>query len=142
MTAAFLTHVAHVGDADDQDRAHEARESLAAMLAWTTASVMSRAETRAFSLASSAPADSWRGPAGALTQGGAAAGEAPGPNGRLVAEVKTEALGAIRLVVERTSSGVSVVIGVRQAASLELAESHRAALEQALVGSRTSRATA
>lgn len=136
MTAAFLTQVAHVGDRDDQDQAHEARESLAAMLAWMTASIVSRSDARSFSFGSSgssATAESWRGPAGGLTQTSAAPGDAAPSDGRVVAEVKTEALGAIRLVVERTSSGVSVVIGVRQAASFDLAESHRAALEQALV---------
>ena len=137
MTSPSLAQLAHVGSRDERAHVEDARDSLAATLAWMTATIASRQDSLAFApragATSGGAADSWRASAGPMTPARVTSDEAAAPDGRIVAQVQTEALGPIRLVVERTKSGVSVVVGVRDEAALAAIETHRAGLEQALV---------
>lgn len=98
-------------------------------------------------LASAAPTPGgWRKSDGALTlptpgaavAGGAAGGDgtaAAKPSERLVVNVQTSDLGELSLVVDRTATGVRVVIGVGDAQTIGQMLPEREALARQLIGS-------
>lgn len=60
-------------------------------------------------------------------------GDAIPSDGRVVADLQTDALGSIRVVIERTKTGLSVVVGLRDPSAATVTEAQRIGLEQALV---------
>jgi hypothetical protein len=126
-----LAGLAPVRPKSDDDPVEDARESLVATLAWMTAATLGHPSPLPTENIP-APAESWRASAGTMTPTGGGTGDSIRTDGRVVAEVQTEALGAIRLVVERTKTGLSVVVGLRGDSSATVTEAHRAGLEQAL----------
>jgi hypothetical protein len=133
MSAATLSGLAGVRRKADADAVEDARDSLVATLAWMTATAVGAPIPLPTSSPEKPAAESWRSPAGAMTPANPSSREASRSDNRIVAEVETQALGVIRLVVQRTQSGLSVVVGLRQAAAPSLTEAQRAALEQALL---------
>jgi len=111
----------------------DARDSLVATLAWMTAVCVGAPNPIPTLPTSPATAESWRTPAGTMTPNLAGSGDAIRSDGRVVADLETEALGPIRLVVQRTKTGLSVVVILRQASAATVTEAQRAGLEQALL---------
>lgn len=129
-TLAGLTSVRRKGDSDPME---DARESLVATLAWMTAAAVGRPAPVLGAAETGPAAESWRASAGPMTQIGSGSGDAIRPDGRIVADLQTDALGPIRLVVQRTKTGLSVVVGLRDSSVMAVTEALRAGLEQALV---------
>jgi len=139
MSAPTLARLASVHREGRGDPVEDARESLVATLAWMTATAVAQPIPIPTFTPPPAAAESWRDPAGTLTPNrpvsgaGDCAGAAIGSDGRVVADLQTDALGPIRLVVQRTKTGLSVVVGLRSAAGITVTEAQRAGLEQALL---------
>ncbi len=135
MSAPTLARLASVHREGTGDPVEDARESLVATLAWMTATAVAQPIPIPTFTPPPAAAESWRAPAGALTPNrpGAGDGAAIGSDGRVVADLQTDALGPIRLVVQRTKTGLSVVVGLRSAAGITVTEAQRVGLEQALL---------
>jgi hypothetical protein len=111
----------------------DARESLVATLAWMTATVAGTPNAMAAPGPPLAPAESWRMSAGTMTPSRAASGDAIQSDGRVVADLRTDALGTIRVIIQRLKTGLSVVIMLRETAAATVTEDQRAGLERALV---------
>jgi hypothetical protein len=129
-TLSGLTSVRRKGDGDPME---DARESLVATLAWMTAAAVGRPAPVLAAEQTAPAAESWRAPAGPMTPSAAGSGDAIRADGRIVADLQTDALGPIRLVVQRTKTGLSVVVGLRDSSLLAVTEAQRAGLEQALL---------
>ena len=132
MSAPILARIASVRR-EGGDPVEDARESLVATLAWTTAAAVGQRNPTSAPLASLAAAESWRASAGTMTPKRAGSGDAIPPDGRVVADLQTDALGSIRVVIERTKTGLSVVVGLRDTSAGTVTEAQRIGLEQALV---------
>lgn len=133
MSAATLAGLTSVHRKGDDDAMEDARDSLVATLAWMTATAVGR-PVPILAPAEAAPAaESWRASAGPMTPSRAGSGDAIRSDGRVVADLQTDALGSIRLVVQRTKTGLSVVVGLRDSSVQAVTEAQRAGLEQALL---------
>jgi|HubBroStandDraft_1064217.scaffolds.fasta_scaffold239871_2 hypothetical protein len=133
MSASTLAGLASVRREGEGDPVEDARESLVATLAWMTAAAIGRPNPTFTPNDAPAAAESWRTPAGTMTPNRPLLGDAIRSDGRVVAEIETDALGSIQLVVQRTKTGISVVVGLRDTSTATVTEAQRAGLEQALL---------
>jgi hypothetical protein len=133
MSASTLAGLSSVSRESDDDPMEDARESLVATLAWMTATVAGTPNAMAAPGPPLAPAESWRMSAGTMTPSRAASGDAIQSDGRVVADLRTDALGTIRVIIQRLKTGLSVVIMLRETAAATVTEDQRAGLERALV---------
>jgi len=136
MSAQTLGGLAPVRRKGDSEHVEDARDSLVATLAWMTAAAVGRQDRIPTPAAYPAAAESWRTSAGTMTQSQQGQGttvDGLRADTRVVADVQTDALGAIRLVVERTKTGLSVTVALRAEVSPMVTEWHRTGLQQALL---------